>query len=553
MLRALTIRNFALIDNAELNFDSGLTVITGETGSGKSILLGALNLLLGARADFSVIRDTASKTVVEGCWELSGYGLAQFFLDNELDYEEETIIRREILPQGKSRAFVNDTPVSLQTLKELTDQLIQINSQHQTLQLKDKAFQLNLLDALADAHDVAHAYRLTYQEWKMLARSVDQLQENIKEARRQEDYRLFQLNELDQLQLEQIDYNDLLAELKRAEFADTILVNCRESLDLLESENGVQVFLKKVVQSLGKIAHVDDRLQELASRIQSQLIELQDVAFELNDYAERVEANPARMEQLSTQCDGYQRILTKHSMVDQVQLKELYTALKQESDQLAEMEEALEQKRNALAVLESAVLAKANELTLVRQQGAEKAIQRLLPLLAELKLPDARIEFRHHPTERPGPNGAEQVELAFTPNKGVALQAIDKAASGGELSRFMLAVMTLWSEKRKLPTLIFDEIDTGVSGEVAERIGIMLRRMGVSRQLLAITHLPQVAAKGHAHLSVRKSDENERTVTQVVPLNQEQREKEIAALMSGKELTAAALATAKELLLHHGN
>lgn len=552
MLRSLSIRNFALIDNLDLSLDKGLTVITGETGSGKSIVLGALNLLLGARADFSVIRDENVKTVVEGLWSIKGYGLEQFFVEHELDYEEETILRREVLPQGKSRAFVNDTPVSLSTLKELTDQLIQINSQHQTLQLKDKVFQLQLLDALADAQDLADDYRLTYGEWKKCAREAEQLDAALKEARKQEDYRQFQLNELETLKLEETDYTSLLNDLKRAEYADAILVQCKEALHLIEDELGVQVAFKRMVQSLSKIAHVDNRLQELVDRLQAQFIEVQDIAHELTDYAEGVEVNPLEMEQLAQQCDVFQRLLVKHGKADQEELVAYLQALRQESDQLAEMEEELQQKRRMLADLEEVVVQKATELTRVRKNGAEKAVSRLIPLLEELKLPDAQIQFRLLPLDKPGVNGAEQIELAFTPNKGVALQAIDKAASGGELSRFMLAVMTVWSEKKQLPTMIFDEIDTGVSGEVAERIGSMLRKMGAHRQLLAITHLPQVAAKGHAHLSVRKTDENGRTVTNVVRLNESERETEIASLMSGKELTAAALATAKELL-HHGN
>jgi len=552
MLRTLSIRNFALIDHLELSLDNGLTVITGETGSGKSILLGALNLLLGARADFSVIRDPNVKTVVEGSWAIDGYGLESFFAENELDYEAETILRREVLPQGKSRAFVNDTPVSLTVLKELTDQLIQINSQHQTLQLKDKTFQLHLLDALADAQEIGEDYRFTYGEWRNCHREVDELDNALKEARRQEDYRQFQLNELEALKLEELNYGDLLNELKRAEHADTILLQCREALHLIEGEQGVHVVLKRMVQSLSKIAHVDNRLQELVDRLQTQLIEVQDVGHELTDYAENVEVNPREMEQLAQQCDLFQRILTKHGKSDQEELEVYLQALRQESDQLAEMEEELEQKRRILAELEGVVLQKATELTRVRKNGAEKAVSRLLPLLDELKLPDAQIEFRLISLDKPGVNGAEQVELAFTPNKGVSLQAIDKAASGGELSRFMLAVMTVWSEKKQLPTMIFDEIDTGVSGEVAERIGSMLRKMGAHRQLLAITHLPQVAAKGHSHLSVRKSEQQGRTVTHVVRLSEIERETEIASLMSGKELTAAALATAKELL-HHGS
>ncbi len=553
MLKSLSIRNFALIDNVELTFDNGLTVITGETGSGKSILLGALNLLLGSRADFSVIRDENEKTVVEGHWLISGYGLNDFFTENELDYDEYCIIRREVLPKGKSRAFINDSPVPLNVLKELTDKLIQINSQHQTLQLKDKSFQLSLLDTLGNCKTELADFRTAYDLYKQKESLVIKLESELVELVKQQDYINFQLEELDKLAFDKNDYDELINELNKAENAEFLLRNFQESFKLLDSNDGILSSLKKLQQLIRKSAEFDSQLEPLVERIESQLIECADISSDIANYAEKVSVNPSRLEWLISAVDDYQRILKKHGKANQKELVEYYDELSGQTANFLSLEENLLKLKDELVTLRKNVLDQAQKLSVKREKAAPEIVAELLPLLNELKLSDARIEFRFNKKTEPDRGGFETVDLCFSPNKGVQIQPIDKSASGGELSRFMLVVMTLFSQKKQLPTLIFDEIDTGVSGDVAGRIGLLLRKMGESRQLMAITHLPQVAASGHVHLSVRKSDVNQRTVTEVLRLNESDRKVEIAKLMSGKELTEAAINNANVLLESHGN
>lgn len=553
MLKSLSIRNFALIDNVELTFDNGLTVITGETGSGKSILLGALNLLLGSRADFSVIRDENEKTVVEGHWLISGYGLNDFFAENELEYDEYCIIRREVLPKGKSRAFINDSPVPLNVLKELTDKLIQINSQHQTLQLKDKSFQLSLLDTLGNCKTELADFRTAYDLYKQKESMVTKLESELIELVKQQDYINFQLEELDKLAFDKNDYDELINELNKAENAEFLLRNFQESFELLDSSEGILSSLKKLQQLIRKSAEFDSQLEPWVERIESQLIECTDISSDIANYAEKVSVNPSRLEWLISAVDDYQRILKKHGKTNQKELVEYYDELSGQTANFLSLEENLHKLKDELVSLRKNVLDQAQKLSVKREKAAPQIVAELLPLLNELKLSDARIEFRFNKKTEPDRSGFETVDLCFSPNKGVQVQPIDKSASGGELSRFMLVVMTLFSQKKQLPTLIFDEIDTGVSGDVAGRIGLLLRKMGESRQLMAITHLPQVAASGHVHLSVRKSDVNQRTVTEVVRLNESDRKVEIAKLMSGKELTEAAINNANVLLESHGN
>jgi len=553
MLKSLSIRNFALIDNVELTFDNGLTVITGETGSGKSILLGALNLLLGSRADFSVIRDENEKTVVEGHWLISGYGLNDFFEQNELDYDEYCIIRREVLPKGKSRAFINDSPVPLNILKELTDNLIQINSQHQTLQLKDKSFQLSLLDTIGNCKIELADFRSAYDLYKQKESLVFQLESELSELLKQQDYINFQLEELDKLAFDKNDYDELINELNKAENAEFLLRNFQESFELLDSNEGILSSLKKLQQLIRKSAEFDTQLEAWVERIESQLIECADISSDIANYADKVSVNPSRLEWLVNTVDDYQRILKKHGKANQKELVEYYDELSGQTANFLSLEEKLQKLKDELVSLRKNVLDKAQTLSRKRENAAPQIVAELLPLLNELKLSDARIEFRFNKKTEPDRGGFETVDLCFSPNKGVQIQPIDKSASGGELSRFMLVVMTLFSQKKQLPTLIFDEIDTGVSGDVAGRIGLLLRKMGESRQLMAITHLPQVAASGHVHLSVRKSDVNQRTVTEVVRLDENDRKVEIAKLMSGKELTDAAIENANVLLESHGN
>jgi DNA repair protein RecN (Recombination protein N) len=553
MLKSLLIRNFALIDNVELTFEKGLTVITGETGSGKSILLGALNLLLGSRADFSVIRDENEKTIVEGHWSLNGYDLANYFAVNGLDYEDDCIIRREILPKGKSRAFINDTPVSLAVLKELTDSLIQINSQHQTIQLRDKTFQLELLDVLGECSVDSLFYQECFAKYKEQEKHVKLVEEQLKEAVKQQDYIQFQLDELDRLELGKNDYEALLGELKIAENAELLLKNYQLVNELFDNNEGVLSSIKKIQQIIRKTVEFDAINNEWLSRIDSQLIELNDLSSEISNHAESISINPTRIDWLIEHIDDYQRILKKHSKENQTDLAAYQTELSSQLSSFLNLEEEVKQAKQKCAVLLENVLEAGAKLTKKRQNAGPQIVKELLPLLNELKLPDVQIEFKLITKNQFDKTGFESVDICFSPNKGTSLQSIEKSASGGELGRFMLVVMTLLSQKKQLSTLIFDEIDTGVSGDVAGRIGLLLRKMGDKRQLMAITHLPQVAASGHAHLCVKKSIIENRTVTEVVTLSTAERKIEIAKLMSGKEVTEAAIENASNLLVSHGN
>jgi len=551
MLKSLSIRNFALIDNVELSFEKGLTVITGETGSGKSILLGALNLLLGSRADFSVIRDQEQKTIVEGHWDLEKYNVQSFFKENELEYEDYCIIRREILPKGKSRAFINDTPVSLTVLKDLTDRLIQINSQHQTLQLRDKLFQLSILDVLGDCTADLKAYKQAFSQLKLKEREVFTLETELSELFKQQDYINFQLQELEKLEIEKTDFEALQLELGRAENAETLLTNFQQSSELLDNEEGIIAQVKRLHQLVRKSAAYDSSADAWTERLSALLIELNDISAELANYAEGITVNPSRLDWLMEKTDGFQRVLKKHNKSNQQELISFYDKLSGQSTSYAELEERLSIAKKEVDKFKEEAHYLAQQLSDKRKKSVHFIVDQLRALLNELKLEDADIEFKFSLKSDLDKNGMDMVDLCFSPNKGVLAQPIEKSASGGELSRFMLAIMTIYSSKKQLPTLIFDEIDSGVSGDVAGRIGLLLRKMGGSRQLMAITHLPQVAASGHNHLSVRKSEDDGRTSTEVVPLSLEERREEIARLMSGKELTAAAVENANELMKSH--
>lgn len=553
MLKNLSIRNFALIDNVDLDFDKGLTVITGETGSGKSILLGALHLLLGNRADFSVIRNQEAKTVVEGHWMIGDYNLSGFFASKELEYDPYCIIRREILPQGKSRAFVNDTPVPLSVLKELTDKLVQINSQHQTLQLKDKSFQLNLLDVLGSCIPELEAYKEAFDAYKAQEKLIRELETGLSESLQQQDYIRFQVEELEKLNFKENNYDELILELKKSENAEFLLKNIQESVEITDSGDGIVALLKRLENLLRKSAQFDESLQEYENRINSVVIEMNDISAELNNYAEGIAINPGRLDWLVGVVDDFQRILKKHNKKDQVELKSYLDELSGQNESFSALEEKLEKEHKKLEKFFGNWQQAGKILSEKRRKVAPVIVKEILPLLEELKLEGSRAEFRFTEKTNADRSGFESVDLCFSPNQGVAIQPIDKSASGGELSRFMLAVMTLFSERKQLPTLIFDEIDTGVSGDVAGRIGLLLRKMGMHRQLMAITHLPQVAASGHIHLSVNKSTQSNRTVTEVIRLTEEDRIVEIAKLMSGKNLTDAAQENAAVLLKTHGN
>lgn len=548
MLTHLTVQNFALIDNVELSFTDGLTVITGETGSGKSILLGALHLLLGERADYSLLRNADQKTIVEGTWDISSYNLASYFSENELDYEDKCIIRREILPQGKSRAFINDTPVSLAILKGLTEQLIQINSQHHTLELKDKAFQLSLLDYLGENITLLQDYQSVYDSYIKANKHYLQTKEALSSAVQERDYKQFQLDEIILLNLASTNFGELTEELEKTEHSEDLINVLGQIISYFDSEEIGLAQLKKSTNSLSKIAHFSTKIGEWETRMKSQLIELEDINQEIAQFVDSIEVNPEKLILLTEKVDNFKRIAKKHNLDTQEELLQFQKSLENDLNNTDELENDLIQIEKQKDTVWEKVIQLSTKLSEIRKKSIPTIVQEMKPLLAELKLPDSQIDFKLTSKTIPDRKGMETVDLLFSPNKGIAPQMIEKSASGGELGRFMLVVQTLLSEKKQLPSIVFDEIDTGVSGDVADRLGKMLRKMGAKRQLFAITHLPQVAASGNHHIKVSKVADKTSTVTKVEKLNHDQRIIEIAQLMSGEKINDAALENARLLI-----
>lgn len=548
MLKKLLISNFALIEEAEIDFQSGFTVITGETGSGKSILLGALALITGERADFSVIRDPNQKTIVEAYFSNLSKETIQLLEQNDLDISEEApeevIVRREISSKGKSRAFINDTPVQLTFLKEFGLQMVHVHSQHDTIDLKNKSFQLLMLDDLIDAGKERLEISRLYASLKSKKEKLNKLREALAYQKRNEEFNRFQLEEILALKLESTDYTAIELALKRNQQFESIKSGFEAVVATIEDEEGVN---DKIVR-LSKLLNLDDEIiQEISERLNQVRIELDDIAAIASDQLLDLEYNPNEIEQQITQLDNFNRILAKHNKSNQSDLLtvqvELENSLKigqDNEEELSLLEKDILNESNNLSQ-------KAEQLSVKREKNAPLIAKKLISLLGELKLENSKLEFSFNKKEI-SENGQDEVELLFTPNKGMQPKSIEKTASGGELSRVMLVLQSLLSQKRKLPTVIFDEIDTGVSGEVAERIGLLLREMGKRMQLFAVTHLPQVASKGNSHIKVLKNMDFEKTSTIFVPLSSEERVEEIAKLMSGKEINEAALSNAKNLL-----
>jgi DNA repair protein RecN (Recombination protein N) len=548
MLKKLKINNFAIIENIDLEFQPQLTVITGETGSGKSILLGALNLLLGERADYSVIRDNTRKTIIEGHWQVQ-QDLKTFFEENDLDFDEhECIVRREILKEGKSRAFINDTPVNLNVLRNLTKQLIYIHSQHNTLELRDKNFQLNLLDVLGNHEDVLRSYRDTFLKFRAASQELNTRKEELARLIKERDYIDFQIEELSKLNLDRINYSDLQERLQQLENGELILENASQAVRFLDHSEGILPQLSRLKNILVRLSSLSKYIQPLTERVISIEIDLRDIQTELEQFAESITLNPNELHLLNEQLNDYNRALKKHQAESQSDLANILSNYLATSETTSELENTIEELQNHVDNLSAQLNLEASKLTESRKKAAEIVVKKLQPYFERLKLRDAQIEFVISPKLNYDLSGCDTVDILFSTNSGIAPQSIEKVASGGELSRLMLILMTLLSERKALPTVIFDEIDTGVSGDVADRIGQLLREMGENRQLLTITHLPQVAAAGHHHLSVRKIKTENQTVSEVMVLGYEERVFEIAKLLSGEDVSSAALENSKILL-----
>lgn len=548
MLQGLFIRNFALIQEVRLSFDRGYTVITGETGSGKSILLNALHLILGERADFKVIGPHGDKAVVEAEFAIEPKQFAAFFKENDIDPDGLTIVRREISVQGRSRAFINDTPVQLTVLKEFTENLVSIHSQYNTLDLKRRDYQLQALDVLAGITKERNELEETYKMVQSQRSELRKLQDQLNDEQRDEDYNTFQLAELQSLGLQDTNYGELEVELNKMEHAGELLSSLGTIDGELVGDGGIIERLNGLRSVFGKIARLDESFQDLEERINSVLIELKDMEATVNQYGEDLDVNPERKQELLDRMDAYNRIVQKHRLAGQDELIALMQDLEQKSVSSEALQERIAELETELQLKEDQLLEMANRLHANRLGAIDEIEGGFTDLLSDLKLPDTRLQFVLTQLDKIGATGNTQIELLFSANKGIAPVPIENAASGGELSRVMLALQKMISDKQQMPTIFFDEIDTGVSGDVALKIGNVLNGMGQRMQLFAISHLPQVAAKAQHHLKVEKVSSEDATQTRITALSKDARIEEIARLMSGERINEAAISNAKALM-----
>lgn len=551
MLVSLSIQNYALIDRQDISFGHGFSVITGETGAGKSIILGAIGLLLGQRADSRAIKDPTRRCTVEARFALAGYGLEEFFVANDFDFDgDECIIRREIMPTGKSRAFINDTPAQVAQLKELGSKLIDIHSQHQNLLLDKEDFQRNVVDILAGDTEELDDYRALYRRYKETEKQLRLAREELERSKTEEDYLQFQWEQLDRAALRAGEQEELEQETETLTHAEDIKHALYQAEALLdEDERGVVALLRDAHHRLHALQDVYAPAGELTERMESCRIELKDLADELAAQAEHVEVNPERLQQAEERLNMLYELQRKHhaATVDElIALTEDYRtkldALQHGDRHIAELEE----KRNTLR---TQVDKQAALLSQRRNEAARRVETIMAERLVPLGIPNVRFRVDITPREEPDENGADRICFLFSANRGGELQPIAQVASGGEIARVMLSLKAMISGAVKLPTIIFDEIDTGVSGQTAERMGLIMQEMGDSnRQVISITHLPQIAARGKAHYKVYKEDDEQGTTSHIVRLTDEQRVEEVAHMLSGATLTEAALSNARELL-----
>ncbi|WP_334055552.1 DNA repair protein RecN [Polaribacter sp. P097] len=549
MLTQLSINNYALINQLAIDFSSGLSIITGETGAGKSILLGALGLVLGNRADLSSLKDTSRKCVVEAKVAIENYNLINFFNEVDLDYEAETIIRREILPSGKSRAFVNDTPVKLSVLNELRVKLIDVHSQHQTMQLSDNGFQFTILDALAKNKTDLEKYAVQYKKLNQLKKELQELEQSQKEANQKHDYNLHLFNELDEANLKADEQEGLEEKLEKLNNIEDIKLNISEALEISENDEiGIQNLLNTLENRLSKIASFSKEYQNLSERVTSVKIEFDDIVSELENANENVDFNPNEIEELNDRLQLIYNLQKKHYVNSNQELLAILEELATKLSQVENAEETINNKKKEIEEVSKKLDAIASIISKNRTKAIPNLTKELEALLADLGMENARFSIKVNSGKTYFANGKDELSFLFSANKGGNFGELKKVASGGELSRIMLSVKKVLSANAQLPTIIFDEIDTGVSGEVSNKIAAIMQQMSNNMQVIAITHLPQIAAKGVNHYKVFKKDENGVTTTNLKQLSNEERVVEIAEMLSGKDISDSALTHAKELL-----
>ncbi|MBI9066154.1 MAG: DNA repair protein RecN [Salinivirgaceae bacterium] len=549
MLKALTVQNYALIQQLSIDFEKDFSTLTGETGAGKSILLGALSLVLGARADSSAANKKDEKCIVEATFELEKLNLKSFFEQNNLDYEDETIIRREILSNGKSRAFINDTPVNLNNLKDLANKLIDIHSQHENLELNNNKFQLKVLDSLANNDALLNTYKNVYNKFKQYNEELETLKEKSKLANSDFDFNQFQYNQLAEIHLEQINLQELENELEILNNAEDIQLNLNTGFTILsESENNVLDQLKQTKQAFEKIKNYFNKANNYSNRIDSIIIDLKDIASEIESSAESIEFNPEKAFELKEMLDKIYSLQQKHQLEtinELITLREDFNAKLQAKENYSLEISALEKNINGV---KEELKKLSSSLTKNRNTAAPKLSERIISQLSELGMPYASFKVDIYTNEAFTSDGQDKINFLFSANKNQAAANISKIASGGEISRLMLSIKSILSESTALPTIIFDEIDTGVSGEIADKMADIMKQMAENMQVISITHLPQIAARGKTQYKVYKKENATTVETKIDKLKENERIEEIARMLSGKDISPEAIENAKTLI-----
>lgn len=551
MLKSLYIQNFVLIDSLDIKFDKGFSVITGETGAGKSIILGALGLVLGARADGKSIQKGCDKCVIEATFDIAKYQLEPFFMENDLEYDADTcIVRRELYSTGKSRAFVNDSPVSLAILKELGTKLIDIHSQHQNLLLGNTHFQLKVVDVMAENEILLILYRKEYSRYQGLKRELKELQQKAAQTKQEEDYIRFQLEQLDEAQLQEGEQEALEQEQETLAHAEEIKGALYKIAQLLDGEEmgGVQL-LKEALNTAESLEAYYPKSKEIAERIRSAYIDMNDLASDADSQKEDVEFNPERLDWVNERLNLLYTLEQKHHLSHVEELIALRDRYRQQIEEIGSFDEQIEELNRLIAASYQELLQQAAVLSAQRQTAAERISKELVQTVTPLGMPNVRFEVEVARKEEPEADGMDAIRFLFSANKNGELQPVEQTASGGEISRLMLCIKAMIAGFTALPSIIFDEVDTGVSGDIADKMGAIMQRLGDKMQVFAITHLPQIASKGAAHYYVYKQDLDDRTVSRIKQLTDEERVNEVARMLSGATLTDASVANARDLLL----
>lgn len=551
MLQSIFIQNYALIDKLDITFEPGFSVITGETGAGKSIILGAIGLLLGQRADVKAIRNGATKCIVEAKFSIASYGMEEFFKANDIEYDsEECIIRREVNINGKSRAFINDTPASLSQMKVLGEKLIDVHSQHQNLLINKEGFQLNILDILAQDIKELTDYQNEYNEYRKVSRELDECIRQAEETRKEEDYIRFQLQQLDEAELKEGEVAELEQEAETLTHAEDIKAGLyRSAQNIGSDEGGCVTLIKDSINTLQTVCKVFAKANEWKERLESCYIEIKDISHDMEDAQEAIEFNPSRLDFVNSRLNMIYSMMQKHHVKTDTELIKIAENYRQQLDMITSSDERISELENKKKKLYDSVIRKAEVLTALRTESAGKIQSQMESLLIPLGMPNVKFAVEICRKKEPDINGLDAVNFLFSANKNGTLQNVASIASGGEIARVMLSLKAMIAGAVKLPTIIFDEIDTGVSGSIAEKMALIMQDMGrQNRQVLSITHLPQIAARGNAHYKVYKEDTETGTNSHIIRLTDEERIDEIANMLSGSTMTEAARNNARSLL-----